>query len=118
MRGKSRITILMALLVVLAAVGTANASIIDSNGNVQMVDLTPDLINQPGQPPLVDITRLSLSGGRVYTNQEGGVAFAPGNTVRTVGVFTIGSAVNGSNAPATLPDHSNLNIIFALQGTI
>jgi hypothetical protein len=94
----------------------ARADFIVSNGDVQMIDLT--LPSNPLQPPLLDITRLSLAGGRLYTNQVTGAPFALGSTIRTVGVLSIGSAIDGTQSPATLPNTTTLNFIFGIEGTI
>jgi hypothetical protein len=95
----------------------SQAEIILSNGDVQLFDFNGPATGHPN-PPLIDITRLSFSGGRVFTNQVTGSPFALGSTVRTIGVMTIGSAINGTNIPANLPDTTNLNVIFAVEGTI
>lgn len=96
---------------------SARAEIILSNGDVQLFDFNGPAPGHPN-PPLIDITRMSLSGGRLFTNQISGSPFSVGSTVRTVGVITIGSAINGTNIPANLPNTSNLNIVFAVEGTI
>lgn len=95
----------------------ADAAIILSNGNVEGIDLTTPSSHHPN-PPLVDITRLSFSTGRVYTNQESGTPFAVGSTIRSVGVYTLSSAINGTNAPFALPNDTNLNIIYSVEGEI
>lgn len=92
-----------------------SAEFITSNGDIQAQDPSPQYA---GQPPLVNITRMSLTGGRLYTNQVAGAPFQVGSTVRTVGVVTIGEAENGTNTPALLPDNSSLIVIFAIEGTI
>jgi PEP-CTERM motif len=94
----------------------ARADFIVSNGDVQMIDLT--LPSNPLQPPLLDITRLSLAGGRLYTNQIEGTPFAVGNTIRTVGILSIGTAIDGTQSPAVLPNTTTLNFIFGIEGKI
>ena len=54
-------------------------------------------------PPLVDITRLGLDGGRLFTNQVDGTPFAVGSTVRTIGEIPDQVAIDGSNFPTELP---------------
>jgi hypothetical protein len=105
------------LAALLSSPTPSRGEIILSNGDLQLFDFNGPALGHPN-PPLIDITRLSLSGGRLFTNQVTGSPFAVGSTVRTVGVFTIGSAINGTNIPATLPNTTNLNVIFAVEGTI
>jgi hypothetical protein len=108
---------LAVFVVAVLCAAPSQAEIILSNGDVQLFDFNGPATGHPN-PPLIDITRLSLAGGRVFTNQVTGSPFALGSTVRTIGVMTIGSAINGTNIPATLPNTTNLNVIFAVEGTI
>src|SRR5262249_24450073 len=91
-----------------------------SNGTIQMATPFPDPIQDfPGNnPPLVEITRLSLPGGRLFTNQVDGAPFAIGRTVRTVGTVNILNAINGDNFPVTLPNGTFMSVIFAVEGKI
>lgn len=105
----------LCLIATLALAVPAHADFITSNGDIQMMDSE---FAAYVQPPLVDIKLLSLSGGRVYTNQVDGDPFAVGSTVRTVGVVRVADAFNGEQSPALLPDRTGLLFIFAVEGKI
>lgn len=94
------------------------AEFVTSNGTVQLKDGNASVVPNQPNPPLIHITKLSLAGGMLYTNQITGTSFALGSTVNTIGVLKVSTAQNGSNSPIELPDESEMVVIFALQGTI
>src|SRR5262245_32228402 len=106
----------LCLVASVALSATSQAEFITSNGDIQMI--AAPSVDQPVSPPLVDITRLSASSGRLFTNQLDGAPFAVGSHIATVGEITIGGAVNGDNNPVQLPDGSTMAAIFGVEGTI
>jgi len=81
--------------------------------------LTAGVGNVQSGPPLLDIIRLSVDGGRIFTNQvTGATPFGVGSTIRTVGAFTVGTAQDGTLSPVSLPDGSVLTAEFGIQGTV
>src|SRR5579871_6296617 len=81
-------TLFRAFLALLAL----GAFTLQSRADVITTNVDPWMIAAPGNPqtgpPLLDILRFSVDGGRIFTNQTTGAPFAVGSTVKTVGVFT------------------------------
>lgn len=108
----------LSLLAVLASTVPADAGYVTSNGTVQLYSSSPDPAQTGANPPLTEITQLSLASGRVFTNQVNGAPFALGSTIYSVGTMALGQALNGDNLPVSAPDLSSIQIIFAVEGTI
>lgn len=108
-------------LAALSFAPAAKAAYITSNGTVQAMGGVGDVDPSQPNPPLIHITSLDLvTNGRVFTNQVSGDQFAPGGTVRTVGMVTVASATNGENFPIGLvgPPQNTFHFIFAVEGEI
>ena len=106
------------------ACSISSASYFTSNGTLQLRNLAGT--QSTTSPPVIHITRFGFTEGQLWTNQatpspSTPAAFIPGNTVRTVGAFTLGGVTNGSplfvGAP-TSPIPDTIVGIFAVEGVI